>query len=160
MTPLPSWSSATPVAAGGSLLLVDIDRFKESVNDILGHAAGDDALRIAENAVELSAETVGAKAFRYGGDSFVVVCSRDEAAVIALAERIRREIEQSLRTFGHVTASVGIARAMASVDSTQMVVAADLALSDAKGQGGIAARSVFVGSTRVVSRPQPLVRSK
>ena len=77
-----------------ALLLLDLDRFK-SVNDELGHAAGDELL--CEVAERLQACTRGADTVcRYGGDEFIVmlpgVTSREEAEHVA--QKIRACIDE------------------------------------------------------------------
>ena len=54
----------------GSLLLIDLDKFKE-VNDTMGHTAGDDLLTsIARRLSEIAGDK--AHLIRYGGDEFVI----------------------------------------------------------------------------------------
>lgn len=76
-----------------SLLVLDIDRFKQ-INDNLGHAAGDRALRVVAQqlAAQLRPDDLLA---RYGGEEFVAVLARtgkDEA--LQVAERLRQCIER------------------------------------------------------------------
>ena len=71
------------------LLFVDLDGFKD-VNDLFGHDAGDDLLRLVSGRLgELirGGDTVA----RLGGDEFAVILSqiRSEAEVHAVAERLR-----------------------------------------------------------------------
>ncbi len=99
--------------AGGLLAVVfmDIDRFK-TINDSLGHAAGDHLLQaIGRRLVTTMRE--GDTVSRVGGDSFVVAIPEVES--VAQASAIAANILQSLsRAFevdgnpAHVTASLGI----------------------------------------------------
>ena len=70
-----------------ALLIADVDGFK-SLNDTLGHAAGDDALR-AMAALLRSASPTGGRAFRIGGDEFALVFECDGEAD---AERVGWEL--------------------------------------------------------------------
>ncbi len=94
------------------VLFVDLDEFK-SINDSLGHVAGDQLL----NAVaERMRATVGAHDFvaRIGGDEFaLLVCDRgDQAEVEAFVERIQAELVRPMTIEQRIvynTASIGIA---------------------------------------------------
>jgi diguanylate cyclase (GGDEF)-like protein len=67
------------------LLTVDLDGFK-GVNDLLGHAGGDELLvRAAE---QLSAASPGAQVYRLGGDEFAVLLRGTEAEAVRLGERL------------------------------------------------------------------------
>ncbi len=94
-----------------AVVFVDLDRFKV-VNDMLGHAAGDEVLigvakRITTAVREV--DTVG----RLGGDEFVVLledCLGAEGAALT-AERIRQVLLDPLPAGGqevYVTASLGV----------------------------------------------------
>ncbi|MEO8571190.1 MAG: GGDEF domain-containing protein [Chloroflexota bacterium] len=94
------------------LLILDLDHFK-SVNDRLGHLAGDDVLRTIGAALTRVLRP-GDTAYRYGGEEFAVIVrlARPRDAVV-VAERIRGAIED-LRIpnpgnppYGNVTASIG-----------------------------------------------------
>jgi diguanylate cyclase len=83
------------IAQGGgetSLLVLDIDRFKE-INDSFGHAAGDRALRIVAEQLRAGLRSDDLLA-RYGGEEFVVVLSGVGAeAALRVAESLRKRIE-------------------------------------------------------------------
>ncbi len=123
-----------------SLLLIDVDGLKK-INDRLGHAAGDRALRHVGEAIrsQLRESDVGA---RWGGDEFALLTpSTSASAAAALAQRVRSLLAQS--TLGgdipHLTASVGIATFDGAVDTVanpdDLTQAADKALYDAKRAG-------------------------
>ncbi|MFP3555498.1 GGDEF domain-containing protein [Paraburkholderia sp. SIMBA_049] len=93
-----------------ALLLIDLDGFKE-VNDVLGHAAGDDLLQnFASNLASLGSQ--GDAIARLGGDEFAFFIrqAREKAAIEAVAERVHRAIA-SVKLASpcplKVTASVG-----------------------------------------------------
>ncbi len=98
-----------------SLIMVDLDNFK-TVNDALGHQAGDRFLRdIARAIVGAGRDTD--LAFRYGGDEFVLLLpGADVAGARAVAERIRNGVDAmgAQGTTWHtgriaVSASIGLA---------------------------------------------------
>ncbi len=95
------------------LLMLDLDDFK-SVNDRLGHQAGDDVLRAVSGAIQRACRESD-RVFRYGGDEFTVLCpGTDAAGALALAERIRTALA-TLRdgrgpaSSSRISASIGAA---------------------------------------------------
>ena len=121
------------------LLYLDLDRFK-SINDSLGHAAGDDVLRIIGRRISDDLPAT-CQAARLGGDEFVVVhpTSDDERAVQELAERLVRSIVEPIEVGGRllrVGTSIGVARGpWVSVDPTDAIGFANVALHRAKDMG-------------------------
>jgi diguanylate cyclase (GGDEF)-like protein len=129
---------------GGALavLIVDLDHFKK-VNDVYGHAAGDEVLRSAGETLR-AAVRASDLAARYGGEEFVVVAPHcDSAGAIKTAERFRRRLAEAPVTLSPgrepllVTASVGIAsvpeQPVRSADD--LLTLADRALYQAKAGG-------------------------
>ena len=88
-----------------SLIMLDLDDFR-SVNNDLGHQAGDELLRqIAGSLVQAGRDSD--LIFRYGGDEFTFLLpNTDEAGALQVAERARLAVAA---TDGTVTASVGVA---------------------------------------------------
>ena len=83
---------ATRSGAMSSLLVLDIDRFKQ-INDSFGHAAGDRALRIVAEQLRAGLRSDDLLA-RYGGEEFVVILAGVGAeAALRAAESLRRRIE-------------------------------------------------------------------
>ena len=124
-------------AAGTTLglLVIDVDHFKR-VNDTHGHAVGD---RVLEGVAESLRRQLPAQAVasRYGGEEFVVLVPRtDAAALMALAEKLRRAIAEGSPGIP-VTASVGVASTAdhAFADPRGLFRAADEALYAAKRTG-------------------------
>jgi diguanylate cyclase (GGDEF)-like protein len=122
------------------LLLVDLDYFK-TVNDLLGHVAGDDVLRGVAALMQDTVRNVDSVG-RYGGEEFAVVLPHtDLDQAQALAERIRATIERHAFKLedGHVriTASIGLAALHDSAIATvgDWISAADSALYEAKSRG-------------------------
>jgi diguanylate cyclase (GGDEF)-like protein len=74
------------------LVMIDLDEFK-TVNDTLGHQAGDRLLREIADAILAAARETDA-VFRYGGDEFVVILPRTDAeGLMGAADRILRAAE-------------------------------------------------------------------
>ncbi|MDZ4048077.1 MAG: GGDEF domain-containing protein, partial [Pseudoxanthomonas sp.] len=123
-----------------SLLLMDMDQFK-SVNDSLGHYAGDSLLRhLAERArLVLRGEDVLA---RLGGDEFVALLpSTDLNGARVVAERLRDGINHAHMRFQgqEVPAplSIGVAQLQADDDVLDSLLKrADQAMYRAKRAGG------------------------
>jgi diguanylate cyclase (GGDEF)-like protein len=120
-------------------LMIDVDRFK-SVNDTLGHSAGDAVL--VETARRIADVTRPSDSlFRYGGEEFFLVVPETSLAEAAkLAERLRMAISStpfdavaagSLR----VTVSIGVATWRPGRSAQVLVDAADEALYAAKSAG-------------------------
>lgn len=126
--------------AGQTLLLLDLDRFKD-INDSLGHQVGDKLLcEIGPRLVQVL-EPYENLICRLGGDEFAVLLPAVRRASAAL--QIGRDIVAALRrsfTIGDVTlqvgASVGVAVYPADgADSHALLRAADVAMYDAKRSG-------------------------
>jgi len=72
-----------------TIAVIDIDHFKK-LNDRHGHQVGDQALRMVAG---LIARFGGGRAFRYGGEEFVVVMrGRDRGRALQALERMRERI--------------------------------------------------------------------
>jgi diguanylate cyclase (GGDEF)-like protein/PAS domain S-box-containing protein len=124
-----------------SLLLLDIDHFKR-FNDTYGHQAGDDCLCAIAAAVKESVRSTDIAA-RYGGEEIAVILRPMSAAdALVVAEKLRARIE-ALRLpleEGWVTASIGVATALARHGGSvrmpeSLLLAADKALYQAKREG-------------------------
>lgn len=127
-------------AGGLSLLMIDVDHFKD-VNDRHGHPAGDQVLREVARAIKDGVRTVDLVG-RYGGEEFVAILPQTEAEEARLlAERLRSSVEgRSFETHGavvRVSVSIGVATcpspSVASPDD--LIREADRALYRAKQAG-------------------------
>jgi diguanylate cyclase (GGDEF)-like protein/PAS domain S-box-containing protein len=126
-----------------ALLYLDLDHFKE-VNDTLGHAAGDELLRVVARRLRGCLRESDTLA-RLGGDEFAVIQpgARQPQDAEALARRLVGSLETTVELGGYaawVGVSVGIALSEpADADAGQrMMMDADVALYQAKdaGRGG------------------------
>jgi len=137
-----------------SLVIFDVDHFKR-YNDVVGHQAGDDALREVAQAIAALCRSADA-IYRYGGEELLVFLPEQPPrnAEIA-AERMRGAVERlalhhpARSAGGVVTVSAGLAsRTEGRPEPLETVLArADTALYEAKR----------LGRNRVVSAeaPQP-----
>lgn len=115
---------------------IDLDNFK-TLNDTLGHAGGDRALRTAADALTRVARAADVSA-RIGGDEFAVLLHDcDEAGARAVAERVLKGIQEVLAQAGAgVGASLGVACFREPPEDADAALgAADRALYQAKRQG-------------------------
>ena len=123
----------------GTLIYVDLDHFK-TLNDTLGHAAGDAALRHVAGILQAQVRDVDLVA-RIGGEEFAVWLPRAPLEQgLDVAERMRRAVESSgWRWSGtpySMTASCGVAAYPETVrDINNLRSAADAALYRAKEAG-------------------------
>lgn len=116
-----------------SLLLLDVDRFKE-YNDSFGHPAGDEALRMVARVLKSNVRLDGMAA-RYGGEEFAVILpNADVEAAAAIAERIRAECDGTKFPGRAVTLSIGLVSS-AGGDAGPLIESADQALYMAKHRG-------------------------
>lgn len=124
--------------AAGALVLLDLDGFK-SVNDRLGHRAGDDLLKEVAAILRSRARASDVVA-RLGGDEFALLLTEtDPSAAEPLARELVDRIRSlvGLRPYG-TTASVGVRvlRAEDVPDAEAALDLADRALYEAKRRGG------------------------
>ncbi len=124
-----------------AVLYLDLDGFK-TVNDSLGHPAGDELLRTT--AQRLQARLRGEDLLgRLGGDEYLVVldplASPNEAASVArdLLLAVAQPVQLSVGTEVYVTASIGISVHPddGSTSVTEMLRDADAAMYQAKADG-------------------------
>jgi len=121
-----------------ALILFDIDGFK-TVNDTLGHEAGDRMLQEISRCVGGRIRHADTFA-RLGGDEFVVIMDsmRDEADARLVAETILRTIAEIDLFAAHglrIGASIGVACGVGRRDIAGLLKLADQAMYDAKRAG-------------------------
>jgi diguanylate cyclase (GGDEF)-like protein len=136
-----------------ALLQIDLDDFK-SVNDTLGHGAGDTLLQLAAGRIRDALQD-GESAYRYAGDEFAVIQLGKEQPMEAerLAGSLVNAFKDPFVINGipvFVGSSIGIAFGPEhGTDGEQLMKAADIALYAAKTDGR--------GCARTFNRPMLLL---
>ncbi|MCJ2035739.1 putative bifunctional diguanylate cyclase/phosphodiesterase [Methylobacterium sp. J-068] len=118
------------------VLFLDLDHFK-TVNDTLGHSAGDELLRGVTERLAGCLEDADLIA-RMGGDEFAILAERDVSASL-LSARLIEAVSRPFAIQGQevrVGVSIGVARLpQDGTDPDRLLRNADLALYGAKGAG-------------------------
>ena len=122
-----------------AVLFVDLDGFKP-INDMLGHAVGDEVLKEAARRLRTTTRDSDTVA-RIGGDEFVLLAEdvSDVADCASLANRVIQVLAQPLEVQGHqvtLSGSVGVALYPEHGDRLKLVQNADAAMYTAKRAGG------------------------
>ncbi|MBU1218597.1 diguanylate cyclase [Myxococcota bacterium] len=132
-----------------SVILTDIDKFK-SVNDTYGHPVGDVVIKRVASILKKRVRNIDLAA-RYGGEEFAMVLeSTDTEGAMALAERIRQEVENEVfeSELGEFKASISLGIATYPIEGMhkqQLIEKADKALYYAKQHGRN--QAVYFGNT-------------
>ncbi len=118
-----------------SMIIMDIDHFK-SFNDTYGHKTGDEVIQLVSNTIASTIRTSD-RAFRYGGEEFVIMCPETNAENSALvAERLRQRIEQAhTKDKLRVTISLGVSEYIAGESTEAFTRRADALLYKSKESG-------------------------
>ncbi len=126
-----------------ALICIDMDNFKR-VNDTLGHLQGDNLIAYLGELVraELRTSDFG---FRYGGDEFMLILPETaQEDATAVAERLREAfvckapgiLSDPPDSMPLLTLSIGIVLFNAGERAEQLIREADMAMYQAKGNGG------------------------
>jgi diguanylate cyclase (GGDEF)-like protein len=110
-----------PVPRAAALLVIDLDHFKK-INDLHGHAVGDDLLRAVARILE-DCTPAGSACARLGGDEFAVLLVGESAAH-------RRATEIAATIVGRLAAPIGVSGVSAHVGASLGLSAADAECSD------------------------------
>ncbi|MEM6732334.1 MAG: EAL domain-containing protein, partial [Myxococcota bacterium] len=122
-----------------AVLFLDMDRFK-TINDSLGHLAGDELLLEAAKRMASCLRETDTVA-RLGGDEFVIIIDElaEETDATRVAERIQEKLQRPFELSGHEvysTVSIGIALYNDRYkDAEEMLRDADIAMYRAKAAG-------------------------
>jgi diguanylate cyclase (GGDEF)-like protein len=118
-----------------AVVFLDLDDFK-TVNDSLGHTAGDELLREVATRLRAAVRQEDVVS-RLGGDEFAILANTSERRVLErLVERVSHALRDPPTIAGRsvsATASIGIA---CGSDSSDLLRDADLAMYAAKADGG------------------------
>ena len=136
-----------------AVLWIDLDRFRQ-INASFGHAAGDEVIaRVAERIRGVASRDRYTLA-RMGSDEFVILLAGDDRSSAGhLGRALLAAIEIPLRInelLIHPSASIGIAELEPGNDPQLLLERADLAMLEAKRQGG--ARVVLAADETVPGR--------
>jgi len=153
------WHRAKRTKTPISMLMIDIDHFKE-YNDDYGHIKGDECLTYVAKFMKENLNRSTDFIARYGGEEFCIIMpDTNLTGAINLAERIHsgiRELKISnpgSKVSKFLTVCVGIASTIPAVDDTYMdlVYTSDKALYKAKNDG----RNIIRTTEALEKNPKP-----
>ena len=120
-----------------AVLFCDLDGFKR-VNDLFGHAAGDEVLVEVGRRIRAAVRQEDTVA-RLGGDEFAVLLEDVRSEDVELAcNRILQSLRGGIQLYGEdvaVTTSIGVAMSETGASADALLSQADLAMYHAKSQG-------------------------
>ncbi|MEE8364254.1 MAG: diguanylate cyclase [Gammaproteobacteria bacterium] len=125
-----------------SIIMFDVDHFKR-FNDEHGHDQGDRVLQAISRTVKDQIRILDIPC-RYGGEEFLIILPEtNHASAMAIAERLRKGIEETAVDGLSVTVSIGVASYPDLVveNYQKFIEAADKALYEAKNAGRNCVRS-------------------
>ena len=136
------WKRAMRVRSPISLLMIDLDHFKD-FNDLYGHDAGDQCLKTVAGTLREHVRRPQDLAGRFGGEEFAILLPHTPVNdALDLAERVREavfnlQIRHDKSPHSRVTVSVGCSGAIpvAGAEPIELLRAADAALYQAKKVG-------------------------
>ncbi|TYK64326.1 sensor domain-containing diguanylate cyclase [Colwellia echini] len=122
-----------------SLVMIDIDHFKQ-VNDSYGHMVGDEVIRHLSGLIRQHVRETDVCG-RYGGEEFSILLSDTPLKnAYIFAERLRKEVENSIVIYNDIELNYAISIGVAEVDKsmknyTTWIESADAALYCSKETG-------------------------
>jgi diguanylate cyclase (GGDEF)-like protein/PAS domain S-box-containing protein len=122
--------TGTPLSVG----LLDIDNFKR-VNDVFGHAVGDEVLRVVASTLAGQGRITDTVA-RWGGEEFLAVLNVHVDGARTFCERLRRAVEKlECPPVERITISVGVSELAPEEPLAEALARADKLLYEAKTAG-------------------------
>lgn len=121
-----------------TVLMLDIDDFK-NINDVYGHAAGDEALKqVAERMKAMQSQIL--TPYRYAGDEFIMILLSEQGKIVEkTAYGCRQVFANDFTIRGvkrKVTGSIGIATYPKDANTVeQLIICADKAMYQVKKSG-------------------------
>lgn len=137
-------AQVNPDQSPGTMFLLDVDDFK-TINDSLGHEAGDQALAMVSHRIDLALrynieQASDAITGRLGGDEFTIfvpaITTQEDA--LRLGEKLRRALAEPIEIdagTANASCSIGIAIARPGQKFPSLLSAADIAMYSAKLAG-------------------------
>lgn len=126
---------ATQASTPASILMLDIDHFK-TINDELGHQAGDHVLQRVGALLHNGCRSQDSVC-RYGGEEFVIVLNNCiESDAMAVAEKLRRRVDEQVHYEDFpITVSIGVTQLQPHDKPRTALERADASMYSAKTQG-------------------------
>jgi len=137
-----AWKRAVRTRVSVAVLMIDVDYFK-GVNDLLGHAYGDECLNNLVRALGQAGRSNDLLA-RFGGDEFVLLLPEtDGVGAMTVAERIQHAVDAlAMRNDASpfdkrisVSIGLGVCTPRLGMNPADLVDVADKALYEAKRRG-------------------------
>lgn len=152
------WQRSLRHPPGLCLVMLDVDHFKR-INDTLGHAAGDVALKHVAAILHQACRSSDIAA-RVGGEEFAVILAATSlAGALEQAERLREALSASpydyLGTPHSLTVSLGVASSQNAASIDDLSRQADMALYAAKGAGRNCVRAAELAATAAAEASSP-----
>jgi diguanylate cyclase (GGDEF)-like protein/PAS domain S-box-containing protein len=123
---------------GFAVLFIDLDKFK-SINDTLGHGAGDRLLQIVARRLSFCVRQEDLVA-RLSGDEFTILLdnAKDLVEILDITQRILKHLSEPIEIEGlsvEISASIGIAMSNGARSAEEMLRNADTAMYFSKSKG-------------------------
>lgn len=119
-----------------SAIFIDVDRFK-GINDTFSHDVGDKALIYLCEKLKKHAEILNGKVYRYGGESFIILCFITKKHIVQKLNDLREDVksEKIYHSTKDISISMGISFLSDCKDANEMIQRADFAVYRAKNKG-------------------------